>query len=287
MSQTHTRFLLHCDDSDRRAPAAPRGASRGPAIALCAAAAVIAPLAAQAPTERGAASDRPAAPAAIAAPTAADAVRVQPAPAVAPPHRLREVRRSELDEVLAAWVQADHRSAAALAKIAVERSGSERVATFAEQARKQHLHCVEVLAEFVPEQSGDGEAVAGDPAPEPVRHDSAPRGVNHAVLLHELYRKNLATARAMLDGKSGAAFDRCYLMLQGVHHAHAVDAMQVFAERASPALKAVLEREIPAMQQHAKKALAMATGMPPERGEQPRDAEGAAKDAASDGAGDG
>ena len=85
-----------------------------------------------------------------------------------------------------------------------------------------------------------------------MRHTTG--GLDHAALAQELGRKHLESAKKMLDEKQGAEFDQCYIGMQIGAHACVLDELEVFANHASPELRAVFTEAQQTVRTHLDRA---------------------------------
>ena len=143
------------------------------------------------------------------------------------------------DAELAAWLIVDNHGEVALGKLAEERSNTDSVKKFAKQMVDDHSKFIEKLQPF-----------AG--ASQSMSKTATPGTLNVVELKQRLGQKCLESARAEMEKKSGADFDRCYLGQQLGAHMMVLDTLEVFKEYASPDLRRVIDEGITTTQHHLK-----------------------------------
>jgi predicted outer membrane protein len=79
-------------------------------------------------------------------------------------------------------------------------------------------------------------------------------GIDHVALAQELGRKKLESAEKMLDEKQGTEFDQCYMGMQIAAHACVLDELQVYANHASPELRALFTEAQSTVRSHLDRA---------------------------------
>lgn len=194
---------------------------------------------------------------------------------------------AEADRILATCIMIANNNEIALAEHAQAKLQNPEAKQFAQMMIKDHGEFGRKLQKFsaVTPGDGDGGRRAGDatgdgkstghtgqtgekpagerPAGEhPTGRDAADASgmrhtagvLDHAALAQELGRKHLESAKKMLDEKQGAEFDQCYIGMQIGAHACVLDELEVYANHASPELRAVFTEAQQTVRAHLDRA---------------------------------
>ncbi len=198
-----------------------------------------------------------------------------PAQNEAPPRTPAGVTAKALpasDAILATWLHVASTNEVALAQIAVKQGQHADVRAFAQKMIDDHTAFAAKLQPFtVANAAGANEAGRKDneagrkdrketePAKNPAEASST-RGheagaFDHSALIRDLGKKCAQSATAMLTGKTGAEFDRCYMRMQVASHVQGADMVEVFRTYATQNLDPTLaagQKTIAAHLEHAK-----------------------------------
>ena len=195
------------------------------------------------------------------------------------------------DQLLASWLVVDNENEIALSRLAQERSKNEEVKQFAKQMIDDHQQMVTKLqtiagASLVGDRGGDRDRgrhqredgqqppttnpPTGTPPSGGHQGGAEPReasGVRESGRLdfvqikRELAQQCLASARRELEQKSGAEFDKCFMMMQVGAHVMAVDTLEVFKNHASGQLRQTITEALPTVRTHLDHAKTIAKSM--------------------------
>jgi putative membrane protein len=174
------------------------------------------------------------------------------------------------DAELAACLIIDNELEVAAGQIAQQRAQSDDIKQFASQMVQQHGEMIQKLQRF----AGSSVAASGaaNPstatatntvaAPNAAGQPQANRGqdvqgqlpLDHVALKRELGDLCKQTMQRELGQKSGAEFDKCYMGQQIGAHLHAIDAMHVAQNHASPEFRTALGEGIQAAETHLQHA---------------------------------
>lgn len=189
----------------------------------------------------------------------------------------------EIDAVLVTWLQVDNENEIALSRLAVERATDPDVKKFASRMVEGHGQLAQKLRQVARapgEEHGETDAKQRksdrEDQPTPATHDAKgehrtdkgdkrvsdvrsdrPDGAFHVRLVRDLGRKCLASATAMLEGKKGAEFDRCYMTMQLGAHVKAIDTLEVFQTYATDNLRPTLAEALKTVQTHLQNVKAL------------------------------
>jgi predicted outer membrane protein len=194
-------------------------------------------------------------------------VQSQPANESAPV-ATSEAVKSHGDRMLAHCLIVENRGEVELAQFAGGRTQNVEIKQFTQRMIDDHTKLLSSLEKF----GGTAAAAAGgqspannaaqQPATSPVPGATGAlpghamkSPFDFAALKEELGRQCVTSAKAELDQKQGAEFDKCYLGLALCAHKHAVDAITVFRNHASPEFRQVLDEALPVVQAHKEHAL--------------------------------
>lgn len=201
---------------------------------------------------------------------------------------------AESDSLLASWLLIDNNNGIALARIAVQKAKSNEIKQFAQKMVDEHSSFVQKLQPFAnvnskggrigeqgnqgnkdrgategrnPNESGNSERDAGKTgrdvsvtqrqateASGARQVASAVGSFDHMALIRDLGTKCLESHTKMLNEKSGADFDRCYLQMQVGAHVKSVDTLEVFRTYASERLRPALDEGLKTVQAHLEHA---------------------------------
>jgi len=170
------------------------------------------------------------------------------------------VDSKETDGYLATWLVVDNNNEIELAKLAQQKATNPEVKAFAQKLIADHGAIVQQLQPFA---SGTamttGSLEGSEPTKGPSQAESASfaheGAFDHIGLIQDLGKQCLQSARAELEKKQGAEFDRCFMGMAIGGHMHANDMLTVFQSRASSSLKPILsegQKVVTEHLQHAK-----------------------------------
>lgn len=205
---------------------------------------------------------------------------------------------SSPDTVLAGWLLTDNEKEVAFSEIGVQKATNPEVKAFATKMVQDHRAMISKLQRFSPRIStepglgspGKGNEGAGEGSRPPGGQENPPSGSNPpgsgsnppgrgmgsegarggppgrglgdsldvVGLKKELNDACLASAKKELDAKSGAEFDKCFMMGQVMGHVAAVDTLTVFKNRASPELAQAINEALTTVKGHLEHAKTLA-----------------------------
>lgn len=206
------------------------------------------------------------------------------APKTQQPESKKDRGSNETDAIFATWLLTANNNGIALARLAQQKAQSADVKQFAQKLIDDHGQLTLKLQPFVgsstatDRSTGDDDRGAGnergatkgtergldqrDAAKSPRTSDlgttpksTATAAFDHTALVRDLGKKCLESETKMLNEKSGADFDRCYMGMQVAAHVMAADTMEVFGTYASDRLRPTLEagrKTVAAHLEHAK-----------------------------------
>jgi predicted outer membrane protein len=146
------------------------------------------------------------------------------------------------DAVLAAWLMIASNNEVALAGTAQQRAASSEVKQFAQRMVGDHGRFAQSLQAFAGATATDRGARQQQPADASGLRQAAPLGAfDHMALIRDLGKKCLEAETNLLNEKTGADFDRCYMRMQVLGHVKAAAMIEAFAGHASDQLRPTLE----------------------------------------------
>lgn len=183
----------------------------------------------------------------------------------------------DTDRILANCILVANNNEIALSEHALGKLTNPDAKQFAQMMVKDHGDFANKLQKFTGQtpggngtrghtgETGEKPATGDKPATrEPVdasgmRH---PEGsLDHVALIQELGRKHLDSSKKMLDEKQGTEVDQCYIGMQIGAHACVLDELQVFANHASPELRALFTEAQTTVKAHLDRSKEIAKGM--------------------------
>jgi len=180
-------------------------------------------------------------------------------------------RPGEADALLAGWLLMASNHEVALAGLAQQKAESADVKQFAQMMVGDHGRMAQQLKPFADGVMRDrGAGAAGraneregagrqqPPADASGTRQAVPMpGLDHQALLRDLGKKCLDAETNLLNEKTGAEFDRCYLRMQVVAHAKAAAMTEVFAGYASEQLRPILDEGHKTLRAHLEQSKAL------------------------------
>ena len=171
------------------------------------------------------------------------------------------------NEKLAAMLAVGNHTEVQLAKFVAERTKNSEVKEFANQMINDHGKMLEKLQGISgAAKSGNAEKSEADGGVsvslgkgglnvDVEGDDRGDRQLNVVALKRELGQECLKSAKAMLEKKQGADFDKCYVGMQVAAHMQMLDTLKVFGRHASGDLASVIKEGTPVVEGHLDHAI--------------------------------
>ncbi|MBA4017874.1 MAG: hypothetical protein C0483_11920 [Pirellula sp.] len=178
------------------------------------------------------------------------------------PRASRTVVGQSADAELATCLSIDNQGEIDAGHMALQKSQNDDVKQFAQEMVNAHAKMIQDLQRFtggVAQTSAAAPAEAGRAPASNVQqaggvaHPSA-NGLDHIALKQELADQCKQTMQREWSEKSGAEFDKCYIGQQIGAHLHAIDAMRVAQNHASPELRQTLDQGVQTASAHLQHA---------------------------------
>ncbi|MEO6595925.1 MAG: DUF4142 domain-containing protein [Planctomycetota bacterium] len=175
---------------------------------------------------------------------------------------------AEADKLLASWLMAGCNNEVALARIGVRKAQNVEVKQFAQKMLDEHAELELKLRPFAGTDAkvGSGARVPGKGSDDSGKADREPADASgvrsrvaqgefdHIALIRDLSKRCLESQTKMLEAKTDADFDQCFMQGQVGLHTQAVSMVEVFGNYASGDLSPTLEQAGKTLRAHLAQA---------------------------------
>jgi predicted outer membrane protein len=178
------------------------------------------------------------------------------------PRASRTIVGQSADAELATCLSIDNQGEIDAAHMALQKSQNAEVKQFAQEMVDAHAKMIQDLQRFTggavqtsaTAPAGAGQAPVGTVQQAGGAAHQAANGLDHIALKQELADQCKQTMQREWGEKSGAEFDKCYIGQQIGAHLHAIDAMRVAQNHASPELQQALDQGVQTASAHLQHA---------------------------------